>query len=152
MLNTIDKKDFIEISEELSRNEINNVGWDGGAFNHYVENITSKLINFSLNHTELLYNNVSVQSSSDKLKIFSGNSNGSTAGDFDDFDYGGNQTKYEPQIPEYIRTTSMVFCVVIMCLGVIGNIMVSKDQIPCNFAFLFQAPKMFSQLCVIKFK
>ncbi|XP_058125854.1 growth hormone secretagogue receptor type 1-like [Anopheles ziemanni] len=29
-----------------------------------------------------------------------------------------------PQIPEYIRATSMVFCIIIMCLGVIGNIMV----------------------------
>ncbi|XP_055623553.1 growth hormone secretagogue receptor type 1 isoform X1 [Toxorhynchites rutilus septentrionalis] len=28
------------------------------------------------------------------------------------------------QIPEYIRATSMVFCIIIMCLGVIGNIMV----------------------------
>lgn len=30
-----------------------------------------------------------------------------------------------PQIPAYIRNVSMVFCIVIMCLGVIGNIMVS---------------------------
>lgn len=29
-----------------------------------------------------------------------------------------------PVIPSYIRTTSMVFCIIIMCLGVIGNIMV----------------------------
>lgn len=29
-----------------------------------------------------------------------------------------------PQIPAYIRTTSMVFCVTIMLLGVIGNVMV----------------------------
>ncbi|KAJ6635695.1 Neuropeptide SIFamide receptor [Pseudolycoriella hygida] len=29
-----------------------------------------------------------------------------------------------PQIPTYIRTTSMVFCVTIMLLGVIGNVMV----------------------------
>lgn len=29
-----------------------------------------------------------------------------------------------PQIPAYIRTTSMVFCVIIMCLGVVGNVMV----------------------------
>lgn len=29
-----------------------------------------------------------------------------------------------PQIPAYIRTTSMVFCITIMLLGVIGNIMV----------------------------
>ncbi|VEN46780.1 unnamed protein product, partial [Callosobruchus maculatus] len=29
-----------------------------------------------------------------------------------------------PVFPAYIRTTSMVFCVLIMCLGVIGNVMV----------------------------
>lgn len=29
-----------------------------------------------------------------------------------------------PVFPSYIRTTSMVFCIVIMCLGVIGNVMV----------------------------
>lgn len=33
-----------------------------------------------------------------------------------------------PQIPEYIRATSMVFCIIIMCLGVIGNIMVSRND------------------------
>lgn len=31
-----------------------------------------------------------------------------------------------PQIPAYIRTTSMVLCITIMILGVIGNIMVSQ--------------------------
>lgn len=35
-----------------------------------------------------------------------------------------------PQIPAYIRTTSMVFCITIMLLGVIGNLMVcNKIQI-----------------------
>ncbi|XP_044743898.1 growth hormone secretagogue receptor type 1 [Chrysoperla carnea] len=31
---------------------------------------------------------------------------------------------YYPVFPTYIRNTSMVFCVIIMCLGVIGNVMV----------------------------
>lgn len=35
-----------------------------------------------------------------------------------------NTTGVEAQIPAYIRTTSMVFCVIIMCLGVVGNVMV----------------------------
>ncbi|GAB0092882.1 growth hormone secretagogue receptor type 1 [Sergentomyia squamirostris] len=37
-----------------------------------------------------------------------------------------NATDYfgQPQIPAYIRTTAMVFCILILCLGVIGNIMV----------------------------
>uniref|UniRef100_A0A182P812 G-protein coupled receptors family 1 profile domain-containing protein n=1 Tax=Anopheles epiroticus TaxID=199890 RepID=A0A182P812_9DIPT len=37
---------------------------------------------------------------------------------------GFNDSSEMPQIPEYIRATSMVFCIIIMCLGVIGNIMV----------------------------
>ncbi|XP_059610385.1 growth hormone secretagogue receptor type 1 [Phlebotomus argentipes] len=37
-----------------------------------------------------------------------------------------NATDYfgQPQIPAYIRTTAMVLCILILCLGVIGNIMV----------------------------
>lgn len=34
-----------------------------------------------------------------------------------------SETVY-PLFPSYIRTTSMVFCIIIMCLGVIGNVMV----------------------------
>uniref|UniRef100_A0A6E8VBM8 G_PROTEIN_RECEP_F1_2 domain-containing protein n=1 Tax=Anopheles coluzzii TaxID=1518534 RepID=A0A6E8VBM8_ANOCL len=37
---------------------------------------------------------------------------------------GFNDSSEMPQIPEYIRATSMVFCIIIMCLGVIGNVMV----------------------------
>lgn len=44
-------------------------------------------------------------------------SGGGAAGD-------GNDTFDRPVFPAYIRNTSMVFCVVIMCLGVIGNVMV----------------------------
>jgi hypothetical protein len=35
---------------------------------------------------------------------------------------------YEPKIPEYITLTSMVFCIAIMCLGLIGNIMVNEGR------------------------
>lgn len=45
----------------------------------------------------------------------------------------GNQTSI-PEIPAYIRTTSMVFCITIMFLGVIGNIMVSV--LPVYYWFL----------------
>ncbi|GBP26519.1 Neuropeptide Y receptor type 1 [Eumeta japonica] len=34
-----------------------------------------------------------------------------------------NYTEYA-EIPHYIKATSMAFCIVIMCLGVIGNVMV----------------------------
>lgn len=53
--------------------------------------------------------------------------------DFRDFDLSNatsnvslpanNFTEY-PEIPYYIKATSMTFCIVIMCLGVIGNVMV----------------------------
>jgi hypothetical protein len=43
-----------------------------------------------------------------------------------DFDADQNATfNYELQIPEYITMTSMIFCIIIMCLGLIGNIMVN---------------------------
>ncbi|XP_072935957.1 growth hormone secretagogue receptor type 1-like isoform X2 [Epargyreus clarus] len=39
------------------------------------------------------------------------------------FDPSDNFTEYA-EIPYYIKATSMTFCIVIMCLGVIGNVMV----------------------------
>lgn len=54
---------------------------------------------------------------------------------------GFNDSSEMPQIPEYIRATSMVFCIIIMCLGVIGNIMVSFDYIPTLPTF--PAPRPF---------
>ncbi|KAG5679840.1 hypothetical protein PVAND_009377 [Polypedilum vanderplanki] len=38
--------------------------------------------------------------------------------------YVDQNTTYEPKIPEYITLTSMIFCIAIMCTGVIGNLMV----------------------------
>ncbi|XP_030763901.1 thyrotropin-releasing hormone receptor [Sitophilus oryzae] len=38
--------------------------------------------------------------------------------------YNGSMEYGSPVFPNYIRTTSMVFCIIIMCLGVIGNVMV----------------------------
>lgn len=39
------------------------------------------------------------------------------------FEMSNNYTEYA-EIPYYIKATSMTFCIVIMCLGVIGNVMV----------------------------
>lgn len=39
------------------------------------------------------------------------------------FEMSSNFTEYA-EIPYYIKATSMTFCIVIMCLGVIGNVMV----------------------------
>lgn len=59
-------------------------------------------------------------------EAFSGGSSGTTSGGlFDTMQVNGSANEGTPQIPAYIRNTSMVFCIVIMCLGVIGNIMVS---------------------------
>ena len=52
----------------------------------------------------------------------------STAGLFESMQINGTAHAGTPQIPAYIRNTSMVFCIVIMCLGVIGNIMVSLSE------------------------
>lgn len=121
MSNTIDNKEFLEIIDEYSEDEINSVGWDGGVFLSAVENITSNIIEYALNSTDHFYNNHNNHSGSfsDNYKLLVSNTNVSTDGN-------NNDTKYEPQIPEYIRTTSMVFCIAIMCLGVVGNIMVSS--------------------------
>lgn len=51
-----------------------------------------------------------------------------------------------PQIPNYIRYTSMVFCILIMCLGVIGNVMVSQICLMANFSSRF---KNVPSLCLI---
>lgn len=39
------------------------------------------------------------------------------------FELSNNFTEYA-EIPYYIKVTSMTFCIVIMCLGVLGNVMV----------------------------
>lgn len=54
------------------------------------------------------------------------NNNGS---DYGDLYTDQNFTDNEPKIPEYITLTSMIFCIIIMCLGLIGNIMVKMIKI-----------------------
>lgn len=136
---TIDKKQFLDIEQHISHNAIKFGGWRAGENNDHNRNnkfsgsdfssnynsYVSAIINFSLNSSNvtLSFNNTSrTDSQSGDLKLYGTSSN--TSNDFGN-EFTQNQTQYEPQIPEYIRTTSMVFCIVIMCLGVIGNIMVS---------------------------
>lgn len=60
---------------------------------------------------------------------FAGNGNGTNGSEIGTMSINDTFTGQDvPQIPAYIRNTSMVFCIVIMCLGVIGNIMVSGDS------------------------
>lgn len=64
-------------------------------------------------------------SASENIKLLSPLNNNSAHGNFS---VDQNISNYEPHIPEYIRTTSIVFCVVILCLGLIGNIMVNSRK------------------------
>lgn len=48
----------------------------------------------------------------------------STALDTLNTTFGFNNETVNPVFPSYIRTISMVFCILIMCLGVVGNVMV----------------------------
>lgn len=54
--------------------------------------------------------------------------NGSFDGGIDGFGSTTSGTGYDDtqlqEIPSYIRITSMILCILIMCLGVIGNVMV----------------------------
>lgn len=88
-------------------------GYNGSAAFEYGGRF-SRLV---LNATGQLYENEFINDSG----VHSGSSNDGTI-----ITGSSNQSYSEmPQIPEYIRATSMVFCIIIMCLGVIGNIMVS---------------------------
>lgn len=128
---TIDKKQSLDIEQQISQNAIKIGGWrdenNNGNRNDIfsgvdsIDSYISALINFTLNNSNkaLGFHNISrTENQSGVIKLYGIDTN--TSNEFND-----NQTQYEPQIPEYIRTTSMVFCIVIMCLGVIGNIMVS---------------------------
>ncbi|XP_066137571.1 growth hormone secretagogue receptor type 1 isoform X2 [Euwallacea fornicatus] len=53
-----------------------------------------------------------------------GTSTGSSATFAANGSLNGSVEYGSPVFPSYIRTTSMVFCILIMCLGVIGNVMV----------------------------
>lgn len=86
--------------------------------------VTTKVIKA----TELIFNITNVKNfnftgSSENFKLLSSINNVSNIQD--NFTVDQNASNPDPQIPDYIRTTSMVFCVIIMCLGVIGNIMVN---------------------------
>jgi hypothetical protein len=89
------------------------------SFSNKVIRTTEFIANFTLAHNSSL---------SEDIKLLvppSSNISGSGNGNYT---LSSNATtSLEPQIPDYIRTTSIVFCVVILCLGLIGNIMVNKS-------------------------
>lgn len=72
-----------------------------------ISNTTNNNLNISISDST-----VSIESSNSTITQTANNTNSSS---FEDI----------PQIPAYIRTTAMFFCIAIMILGVIGNVMVS---------------------------
>lgn len=93
-------------------------------------------VNLAINHVVQFNDTATVAATSSSLAppegYTSGGAGGSitTSGLFDNMQGNGSSNEGTPQIPAYIRNTSMVFCIVIMCLGVIGNIMVSDQWLP----------------------
>lgn len=81
----------------------------------------------NLSTTFLQHHHISLQTLDNNNNTISSNlseillNNSDAGGDGDGDDEGGG---YYPVFPSYIRNTSMIFCVIIMCLGVIGNVMV----------------------------
>nr|XP_032523526.1 neuropeptide SIFamide receptor-like [Danaus plexippus plexippus] len=59
----------------------------------------------------------------DSENLFERYENSTYNGSISNTSFDGNFTEYA-EIPYYIKATSMTFCIVIMCLGVIGNVMV----------------------------
>uniref|UniRef100_A0A336MUN8 CSON007190 protein n=1 Tax=Culicoides sonorensis TaxID=179676 RepID=A0A336MUN8_CULSO len=81
------------------------------------DNASSSLTNNNGSTTNFLSN-------LSELGLYGLHRNSSSTVTGNDVTSSGNADIIIPQIPDYIRYTSMVFCIVIMCLGVIGNIMV----------------------------
>ncbi|XP_045780477.1 thyrotropin-releasing hormone receptor-like isoform X1 [Maniola jurtina] len=80
-------------------------------------------------HTPIQYNTTTyknvTQSPRDNADLFEKfeYQNGTYNNSNSTFEMSNNFTEYA-EIPYYIKATSMTFCIVIMCLGVIGNVMV----------------------------
>lgn len=143
---TIDNtKSLLDISYNFQNNGINVGGWVDKAADilkhgrkvDYIKNaqgLAIDVFNFTINSTDFSFNlSIADQSSppnrNSNIKLLSSiNSSISLFGEYsEDLNYTSN---YDPKIPNYIRYTSMVLCIFIMCLGFIGNVMVSIFVIP----------------------
>lgn len=129
----IDNKSLLDINNEF-RPHVFSGGWGaGGEWSDSQQNDDSGLgldDNYALadkviKATEFLLNQTfeNFTSASESIKLlFPLNSSGVV--NFSVLQ--GTNGSYEPRIPEYYRTTSIIFFVVILCLGLIGNIMVNS--------------------------
>ncbi|CAG9569535.1 unnamed protein product [Danaus chrysippus] len=77
--------------------------------------------NHTIQYNTHTYKNATHTRESDNL--FERYENSTYNGSISNTTFDGNFTEYA-EIPYYIKATSMTFCIVIMCLGVIGNVMV----------------------------
>jgi hypothetical protein len=132
-LNTIDNKGLLDINNEFHSHAFNSKGgWEGGesseadsanqSDNFFADKVI-KATEFLLNLTYV--RDVNFTSASENIKLLSPLNSSGIHGNFS---VDQNISNYAPHIPDYIRTTSIVFCVVILCLGLIGNIMVNSRK------------------------
>lgn len=131
-LETIDNNGLQDADNELHAHVFNSRGWAGGESWESRYRAGNESSDFALKVTELLLNltharDANFTSASENIKLLSPLNNQSA---FGNFSADQNSSNYDPppHIPDYIRTTSIVFCVVILCLGLIGNIMVKTDK------------------------
>lgn len=119
-----------EISKDISLNN-NIIEGNDKTINYDVnsDNVINAAVEFLFNDTAA--RNASINSTaniSGNIKLLSPFNNNSFFGDLSP---DQNTTlNHELQIPEYITLTSMIFCIIIMCLGLIGNIMVRINSHP----------------------
>lgn len=126
LLAKIDNESLLDVDNELYAHVFNSRGWVGGVSNEARTNDTLfKVTEFLLNLTHVKDENFT--SASENIKLLSPLNNQSVHGNFS-ADQNSSGDYEPPHIPEYIRTTSIVFCIVILCLGLIGNIMVNSRK------------------------
>lgn len=135
--NAIDNESLLNVNNEFHPHVFNSKGgWEGGDSSEF-RNDTSELLDDSVFNRkvikayEFLLSNVShvrnFTSVSESIKLLSTYNNSSNVPG--NLSTDPNANNYEQlQIPDYIRTTSIIFCVVILCLGLIGNIMVNSRK------------------------
>lgn len=130
----IDNKSLLDVNNEFRPHVFNKGWWEGGASSDSQNNddssiglddnpLADKVIKATEFFLNLTYENFTSASESIKL-LYPLNSSG--VGTHGNFTGLPNNSSYEPRIPDYIRTTSIIFFVIILCLGLIGNIMVNS--------------------------
>lgn len=133
----IDNKSLLDINNEFRPHVFNKGWWEGGESTDSQRNDDSSLgldDNYALadkviKATEFFLNltNENFTSVSESIKLLFPQLNSSGVGPHANFSVlQSTNSSDEPGIPDYIRTTSVIFFVVILCLGLIGNIMVNS--------------------------